>query len=205
MKRLRDFALFVLQNFGPLVAFLFVNWRFGLLAAIAASMGVALVEVAVHLAHKKRPTRLFVMTTILTLAFGGVDLWMKRSVLFRFEAVITNVITGVWFGATLFGEKTMLLEFYEKTRKPEDPMPPETPSYLRLLTTIWTLYFFAKAALYAWIAVAFPLDRAIEIRAVVGTASFVALLGGERLVRKPFFRFLRDRGWIAAKSAPDAG
>lgn len=196
MSRLRSFVFFVAHNFGPLVAFLVVNRFFGLLAAIATSMGVALVEVLLHVARKKAPTRLFVMATVLTLAFGGVDLWMQRSILLRFEAVITNVITGVWFGATLFGEKTMLLEFYEKSRKPEDPMPPETPSYLRLLTSVWTIYFFAKAALYAWIAFVYPLDRAIEIRAVVGTASFVALLGGEQLVRRPLFRFLRDRGWI---------
>ncbi len=200
MKRLRDLVVFVVRNFGPLVAFLAVNRWLGLLAAIAASMAVAVVEVVVLLARKKPPTRLFVMTTVLTLAFGAVDLWMQRSVLFRFEAVITNVLTGVWFGATLFGDKTMLLELYEKTRKPEDPMPPETPSYLRMLTTVWTLYFFAKAALYAWIGVVYPLDRAIEIRAVVGTASFVALLGGERLVRRPLFRWLKARGWIAAPS-----
>jgi len=136
MNQLRALLGFVLKSFGPLVAFLVVNRFFGLLAAIAASMGVAVVEVVVLLARRKSPTRLFVMTTALTLGFGAVDLWMQRSVLFRFEAVITNVLTGVWFGATLFGEKSMILEFYEKTRKPEDPMPPETPAYLRILTTI---------------------------------------------------------------------
>ena len=202
MSRLRGLLLFVLHNFGPLVAFLLVYRFFGLLAAIAASMGIALLEVLLHVARKKAPTRLFVGTTLMTLAFGAVDLWMQRSVLFRFEAVITNVITGVWFGATLFGEKTILLELYEKTRKPTDPLPPETPSYLRMLTTVWTIYFFAKAALYAWIGLVYPLDRAVEIRSVVGTASFVALIGGEQLVRRPLFRFLRDRGWITAGGSP---
>ena len=202
MQRLRALLLFVLHNFGPLVAFLVVYRFFGLLPAIATSMGVALVEVLAHVARKKSPTRLFVGTTLMTLAFGAVDLWMQRSVLFRFEAVLTNVITGVWFGSTLFGEKTILLEMYEKTRKPTDPLPPETPSYLRLFTIVWTIYFFAKAALYAWLGLVYPLDRAVEIRSVVGTVSFVVLLGGEQLVRKPLFRFLRDRGWIAARGSP---
>src|SRR5262249_46754974 len=60
MSRLRGLLFFVLHNFGPLVAFLLVYRFFGLLAAIATSMGVALLEVVLHVARKKAPTRLFV-------------------------------------------------------------------------------------------------------------------------------------------------
>ena len=52
MSRLRALLLFVFHNFGPLVAFLLVNRFFGLLAAIATSMAVALVEVLLHVARK---------------------------------------------------------------------------------------------------------------------------------------------------------
>jgi uncharacterized membrane protein len=198
MQRLLRFLSFLFESFGPLATFLIVDRYFGLRAAIGASIAFALIEVVALAARKKQPTQLFVMTTLMTLAFGAVDLTLATPRFFRFEAVVTNVLTGLWFGATLRGDRSMLLEFYEKTKKPEDPSPPELPMYLRRLTQVWTISFFAKAALYLALALTLPLDRAIYVRSIVGPATFLILLLGERAARRPLFSWLKERGWLAA-------
>lgn len=207
MKTLLGIAAFALRNFGPLIVFFAVNKKWGLLAAIGASVAVAVLEVLWTLARKRKTSRLFWMSATLTVAFGLVDLYLQKSVLFRFEAVISNVLVGGYFGASLFGGRSLLEDFYESGRasgKVKEEAPPEVPQYLRIFTVVWTIYFFAKAALYLWIGLVFPLERAVALRSIIGTVSFVVLIGGEQLVRKPLFRFMKGRGWLVAKAKPDA-
>jgi uncharacterized membrane protein len=199
VKRVLSLLRFVFESFGPLVVFYATLHFFGLMTAIAVTVVTTFAEVVYRLAKREKVTRLFKMSAALTLAFGAVDLLMQRSVLFRFEAVITNCLVGAYFGSSLFGPKSMIEELYEKSRSPGDePPPPEAASYQRGLTRVWTGYFFAKAAFYLWVTLHYTLEQAVVIRSAVGTASLVALLGGERLFRKPIFRFVRDRGWIHA-------
>jgi len=199
MNRLRALVAFVLGNFGPLLAFWVIYQRWGVLTAIATSMAVAVAETAYRLLRRRPITRLFLMNVALTLGFGLVDLVLRKSVVFRFEAVLTNLIAAAYFTASLAGSRSILLELHESTRDPAEPVRPEVPAYLRLLTGVWVAYFVVKAALYAYLALALPLDGALIVRSVVGPVSFFALLFGERLVRKPLYRALRDRGIIRAE------
>ena len=81
----------------------------------------------------------------------------------------------------------MIQEVYEKTAPPDRLRDPRVLAYLRGLTVVWIVYFVAKAALYAWFAVALTLPQAMALRSVIGIASMAALLGGETLLRKKIF------------------
>jgi hypothetical protein len=45
---------------------------------------------------------------------GIVDLYFKGPLFFRHEAAFSNVVTGVFFGLTLRGEKSIIQEFAER-------------------------------------------------------------------------------------------
>jgi len=50
----------------------------------------------------------------------------------------------------------------------------------------WSSYFFIKAAVYLWLGLILPLERALALRVVIGNVSLVAMLalsflGGRRL------------------------
>jgi uncharacterized membrane protein len=188
---------FALETFGPLLAYALGQWRGGPIAGIAAASLWAAVDVAQRVLRKRSTSRLFWFTTLLTLGFGAFDLVVGKVVLFRFEAVVTNLLTALYFGGSIITGKSLVEEFYERSRASVADPPRELTSYLRLFTGVWAVYFLLKSAVYCWLALTLPLARLVLIRSTVGTLSLLLLLGGERLVRARLFRYLKERGYLA--------
>jgi uncharacterized membrane protein len=205
-ERVRSLLRFALVNFGPLLAFYAGYYAFGLLGGIAAGVLWVVAELAVTAWKRERPTRLFVMTAALTVGFGAVDLLLQKSVLFRYESVITNVLVGAYFGSSLRGPKTLIQEFYERSLPAGTAPKPHVVVYLRGLTVVWTAYFFVKAAVYGWLSTRYPLEEAMAVRGVVGPVSFGAMFVVERVVRGPVSKFAARRGWLGPITGePEAG
>jgi hypothetical protein len=59
--------------------------------------------------------------------------------------------------------------------------------FFRLFTLLWAAYFFVKAAVYLWLGLMLPLEQALAVRSVVGTASFAAMIGLSFQGRRLFF------------------
>ncbi len=166
---------FFFGNFGPLIVFFAVNHFAGLKPAIVVSTIFSLAEIALKL-HRGEPiTLIFKFTAGITLIFGLVDLYAQHSFLFKYESVVTNLMTGMFFAATLFAQKSILQEYYEKSGNPK-PMTPDRVAYFRLLTIAWVAYFFIKAGAYLWIARRYSLERAMVIRSIAGSGSLYAML-----------------------------
>lgn len=192
----KRFLTFILTNFGPTIAFLAVNRWYGLKAAILAALGVALVEIVLAIASKRRPTLFFGFSVAMTLVFGAVDLYATNPFLFKYEAAVMAVLFGCYFGGTILIGKPVIAELAAQTLSPERLADPNVRRYLTLLTGIWTGYFFLKAALYAYVANAYSLEEAVAIRAVFGNASLAALLLGERLFRSRLVELLKRVGFF---------
>jgi uncharacterized membrane protein len=203
MGHLRAFVAFLFKNFGPLLGFYAGQHLWGLRGGIAVGGAVTVGELVYQLARRQKLTQLFLLSASLTLGFGAIDLWLTEPRFLRFESVVSNVIVGTYFAASLVGAKPMLEELYERNIRPGAPARPQVKAYLRGLTFVWAGYFFAKAGLYTWLAMRYPLERAMAIRSVVGVASFGALLVGERLVRKPLFKTLAARGLLGEVEEAD--
>jgi uncharacterized membrane protein len=203
--RVRHAAQFILSTFGPLLIFLLGQWWRGTLIGIAAAVVWSAGDLIWRLAHGKASSRLFWLTTLLTLTFGSFDLALGKAVLFRFEAVLTNALTGLYFGLSVVTGKSVLEELYEKSQPAPGERSLELKGYLRLFTVVWAVYFLSKAALYCWFALVLPLGRLVFIRSIVGTSSLLALLGAERAVRMPLFRYLKVHGYLTCNRGTRQG
>jgi len=147
--------------------------------------------------RKQTVTAFLKFSITVTLLFGVVDLYFKGPFLFRYEAVLSNVVTGVFFGLTLRGDKSIIQEFAERRAVATGksvPINPDTIQYFRLCSGVWTVYFFLKAAVYAWIAHRYELETALAIRLVVGNVTFYALLFTSIFLARPIILLLRRLG-----------
>src|SRR4051794_40376139 len=132
MKQLRSLLSFALSNFGPLIVFIAANRAFGLKAAIVLSLGVAFAEMAYRRSRGQPLTLFFKFSLVITVAFGIADLTLPGSSLFKYESAATNVLTGLFFGATLFRGKPLIQEFYEQRTGTEVVMTPDRVVFFRL-------------------------------------------------------------------------
>jgi intracellular septation protein A len=113
MKSLVGVLRWIVRDFGPLLAFYTTNHFFGFVAAIVVSMAWSVGTVA-YLTLEKQPLTAFLKFSItVSLLFGVVDLAFQGPVLFRWEPVLSNVVTGVFFGLSLTGEKSIIQELNE--------------------------------------------------------------------------------------------
>lgn len=201
-KRLTALALFAYENFAPLIIFLVAEHLVGFRGAITVTIALSCADFLARVVMKHSPTRLYYLSFFTTLLFGLIDLLSANPFIFQYEAVFTNLLTAGFFGMTLFRGTPLIQEVAVKAMPPEKAARKEIRDYLRFLTLVWTLYFVVKSIVYYYFASRYPIDQAIALRSAVGTASLVVLLFGERLIRKPLFLFLKNRGVIGQPSHP---
>ncbi len=194
---------FALLNFGPILAFYVVNHFYGLKPAIVVCAVYSIGEVIWAYFSGQELTNLFKFTAVMTLIFGVVDLCAQESFLFKYEAAVTNLLTGGFFGATVFGEKTMIQEFFEKSKYAK-PVTPELAAYFRFFTLIWTAYFVVKAGIYFWVARHTTIEQGLIMRTLIGNGSFVIMLLISNLGGRRIFLFLRKLGFFQPKTMESA-
>ncbi len=130
-------------------------------------------------------TRLYLLTSGLTLVFGLVDLASTSPFMLKYESVVTNVATGLAFIAGALGQKPMIQEVAEQ-RGENFVATDEIRAFFRLFTFAWAAYFFLKAVFYLWAVWTLPMLEAMALRSVVGGVSLglmiaVSVTQGRRL------------------------
>jgi intracellular septation protein A len=139
--------------------------------AVILSLSSVVVEIGLTWWRGEKLSTFFKFTALITVVFGSVDLYLQQSLLFKYEATLTTIMVGVFFGSTLFADKSLIQEFAEQQGRVKGPMSMDRVIYFRFLTIIWSLYFFIKAAIYFKIASNSTLEQGFVIRAVVGNIS----------------------------------
>ena len=197
----------VAEELGGLLAFWIVLWGVGLKAAIAATLLFVLVDGTRRLVLRRPVTRIWILSNGLALAGGAVDLSATTPVMIRYEAVATNVLTGLVFLFGAFGRKSMVQEIAESWQgAPFGSDRPDLHVFFRAFTLVWAGYFFLKALVYLWLAAILPLERALSLRSLIGTVSFVLMILISRRGAS-LFRLGRRHGLFAtpAEPGPDPG
>jgi len=170
MIQIRAAARFILGEFGPLIAFWLLAATFGVKPAIAGSLAVIIADAIWRRARGASFTRLYLLSSGLTLVFGAIDLLSVKPFLLQYESVLTNVATGVAFVIGAYGEKSLIQEAAEQ-RQDAFPNTAEVRRFFQLFTLFWAAYFFIKSGFYLWTAATMPLTEAMALRSVVGGAS----------------------------------
>ena len=195
---------FALAEFGPLLAFWALLFGFGLKPAIAGSLAVLVLGAAWKLWRRQPFTRVYLIVSVLTLAFGAVDLWVATPFLLVYEAPITNALTGAAFVFGAFGEKPMLQEIAEARQGLVAPPTQEVRRFFRLFTLVWAAYFLLKAAGYIWLAAALPLTQALALRSVLGGVSLAIMTALSVTQGRRLFFLCRRLGLLRVREPTEA-
>ncbi|HEY1943996.1 MAG TPA: septation protein IspZ [Roseiarcus sp.] len=169
-------ARFVVFEFGPLVTFWILSAAFGVKVAIVGSILFIAADAAWRTVRGLGFTRLYLLTSGLTLVFGAIDLMSATPFMLSYEAAVTNVATGIAFVVGAMGEKPLIQEVAEKRRGQPFPNGAEVRRFFQLFTLFWAGYFFLKAAFYLWTASTFPLAEAMALRSAIGGVSLAAMI-----------------------------
>jgi intracellular septation protein A len=171
MARLFAVARFVALEFGPLVAFWILALTLGVKAAIVGSIVVIAADAIWRRLRRLAFTRLYLLTSGLTLAFGAIDLMSAEPFMLKYEAAISNFATGIAFAVGAFGAKPLIQEVAEQREGKPFSDAADIRRFFQLFTLLWAAYFFAKAALYGWLAWTLPMTQAMALRSILGGVS----------------------------------
>lgn len=171
MSKLAALLRFAVFEFGPLAAFLVLASTLGVKTAILVSITLIVLDGAWRWRRGAPFTRLYLLTSGLTLVFGAIDLVSAAPFMLKYEAPLTNLATAAAFVVGAMGEKPMLQEAAEQRQAETFPATPEVRRFFQIFTLVWAVYFLAKAALYVWLALTMPLPEALALRSLIGGVS----------------------------------
>jgi intracellular septation protein A len=176
---------FVFWEFGPLILLLALSAAFGLKVAIAGTIGFVILDAARRFWWHLPFTRIYLLSSGMAVVFGTIDLFSQTPFMLKYEAVVSNVATGIAFVAGSRGSKPMLQELAEQ-RGASFSDRADIRQFFRLFTLFWAGYFFAKAGLYFWLGSVLPMGRAMLVRSLLGSVSLgimvvVSITQGRRL------------------------
>ena len=204
MLKLATTARFIVAEFGPLIVFWALAATLGVKPAIAGSI----LAIAVDAAWRRRKglafTRLYLLTSGLTLVFGLIDLASTSPFMLKYEAVVTNVATGLAFVAGALGEKPIIQEVAEQ-RGETFVATSEVRAFFRLFTLVWAGYFFLKAAFYVWMVWTLPMLEAMALRSAIGSVTLGLMIAISVTQGRRLFFLCRRLGLLPKPDAPDAG
>lgn len=204
MSRLIAVSRFALAEFGPLIVFWGLALTLGTKAAILGSILFIVADAGWRLANGLAFTRLYLLVSALTLVFGLIDLWATSPFMLKYEAVITNLVTGLAFVVGALGEKPILQEV-ARSRGETFPITPEVIAFFRIFTLVWAAYFFLKAAFFLWMAVTLPMLEAMALRSVVGSVTLGLMIALSVTQGRRLFFLSRRLGLLPKSDAGNAG
>jgi intracellular septation protein A len=201
MSRLLAVARFVLAEFGPLLVFWTLASTLGVKPAILGSILFIAADAAWRRLKRLTFTRLYLLTSALTLVFGLIDLASTSPFMLKYEAVITNAATGLAFVAGALGEKPIIQEVAEQ-RGETFVATEEVRAFFRLFTLVWAAYFFLKAIAYLWMAWTLPMLEAMALRSVAGGVSLGLMIAVSATQGRRLFFLCRRLGLLPKPDEP---
>ena len=202
MSKLAATARFIVAEFGPLIVFWALAATLGVKPAIAGSILAIVVDAAWRRRKGLAFTRLYLLTSGLTLVFGLIDLASTSPFMLKYEAVVTNVATGLAFVAGALGEKPIIQEVAEQ-RGETFVATSEVRAFFRLFTLVWAGYFFLKAAFYVWIVWTLPMLEAMALRSVIGSVTLGLMIALSVTQGRRLFFLCRRLGLLPKPDAPN--
>ena len=162
-------------------------------AAIAGSVVVIVIDSLWRWWRGLEFTRLYILTSGLTVGFGAIDLVSATPFMLKYEAVITNIVIGLMLVAGARGSRPLAMEIAEQQHGEPFLKRPDIIRFYQLFTLMWAVYFFAKAGLYLILGQMMPMTQAMAVRSVFGMVSMLLLMAFSVLRGRWLFLMLRRR------------
>jgi intracellular septation protein A len=204
MTKLAVVARFALAEFGPLIVFWLIALAFGVKPAILGSIVFIIADAVWRWRKGLKFTRLYSLISALTLVFGFVDLVATSPFMLKYEAAVSNVVTGIAFVVGALGEKPIIQEVAEQ-RGESFVVTDEIRTFFRLFTLVWATYFFLKAFLFAWMAWTMPMLEAMALRSAIGGVSLGLMIASSVTQGRRLFFLCRRFGLLPKATLAELG
>jgi intracellular septation protein A len=204
MTKLAVVARFALAEFGPLIVFWLLALAFGVKPAILGSIAFIIADAVWRWRKGLKFTRLYSLISALTLVFGFVDLVATSPFMLKYEAAVSNVVTGIAFVVGALGEKPIIQEVAEQ-RGESFVANDEIRTFFRLFTLVWAAYFFLKAFLFAWMAWTMPMLEAMALRSAIGGVSLGLMIAISATQGRRLFFLCRRFGLLPKATLAEPG
>lgn len=133
-------GLKLVLEMGPLVAFFFTNWKFGIFPATGVLMVAVIITLIASYVLTKHLPIMPVVTAIAVVFFGALTFFFHNDTFIKLKPTIVNVIFGsALLGALAFGKLLLPIVLDSVMQMKEEGW--------RKLTVRWGLFFFALAIL----------------------------------------------------------
>ncbi len=172
MKNLVKLVNFVISNFGPLIGFYVINQFWGFKAGVLASGALVFIEYFWLKSKKQKIGTFFYFSSGMILIFGGMDLYLQEPYFMKYEASITNLLFAIFFGMSIFKDKSIVQEFAETQGRTSSETSGDKSFFFKMFTVAWTLYFLMKAFFYLWLSFNTSMSEGLVVRMFVGKVSF---------------------------------
>lgn len=176
MNKLKSLTKFILSNFGPIVGFYFVNQFWGMKAGVIASIFLVVAEYFWLKFKNEKVSTFFYFSSGMIIVFGAIDLIIQKPFFIKFEASITNLFFAVFFGLSLFKDKSIIQEIAETQKKTSEIQSEDKRFFFKCMTAFWSIYFVVKSIFYLWINLNTSLSEGLIIRMIVGKVSLWIML-----------------------------
>ena len=198
MDRIRAGLRFIIAEFAPLIAFWLLSFAFGTKVAIAGSIAVIVIDSFWRFRKGRTFTRIYLLSSGLTVAFGVIDLFSAQPFMLKYESVVTNLVIGGIFVIGANGEKPLIQE----SRGGPFPEGADIKRFFQLFTLFWAGYFFAKAGLYFWLARTLPMAQALAVRSIIGSLSLGLMIAISVTQGRRLFELCRKWGLLPHVERP---
>ena len=172
MNSIKQIIIFIMSNFGPLVGFYVVNAIWGFKAAVIISILLVFTEFFILKYKNQKMSSFFIFSSLIIIVFGIADLIIQEPFFFKFEAPLTNLFFAIFFGISLFKEKSIIQEFAEARKDVSIEQTADKKYFFKLFTIFWCSYFLIKAVVYLCLSFYTTFDQAVILRMIVGKVSF---------------------------------
>jgi intracellular septation protein A len=183
-SRAKDLLRASAFDFGGMIFFYVLLYTVGLKAAIGGTLVFLVADIVRRRIQGLGFPRIYILTSAMALGFGAIDLLARTPFMIKYEAVITSLVLGAMFAAGARG-KSMLQEMAEQQQGAPFENRPDIARFFQLMTLMWAIYFVVKAGVYLVIGAMLPIERTMQIRPVIGTASLIVMIAistqGQRL------------------------
>jgi intracellular septation protein A len=185
----------IFESFGPLLSFWIVLKTRGLVPAIIVGVAVGALLVVKEIWKTRKVSPFTAYSAIMVALFGYLDLKYQSGFWIKLEPAVGNVATGIFFLATVFLRRPIIIEFAERQA---GRSLAHRRKYLTIWTLLWSLFFFLRASAFVWMAYNLTLDDAVLLRMIAGPIAFGMMFVIERITRWLVY------GWNDPDEAPVA-
>lgn len=193
-NKLKALIIFLLKNFGPILGFYVLNHFFGYRIATIVSLVLVAVDYALLKMRKEKITLLFWAFNSVIIVFGLMDLFFDNQLFIKYEAFLTNAIIAVFWGASVFKEKSIVQELAESQKRTSTDQSEDKRFFFNVFTLFWAAYFLLKGFFYLWTYQNSTLESAFMVRIFVGKISLWVMMAISILLPKKIWKAMEKAG-----------